>query len=514
MSVDNSISRVTRGNRFSRERIYDTDNQSSASVERNKGAKNAPLFRHKPLKGKVKLILVSFGLIGIVCLVMFVYLSTCYVDPNYLNVGAYLNRSYSRDTLRNIIETEKMYLQYEKDLQESLNNNLDVEVDKSIAATPLSRNGLSDEIYSKDSYYIDGFAEINNYLLKYCSKYGSFTAKLGTSEIKADGLYYMAMANTESGGWCADFSKTVSSAFPSAFIDISGDNYEKRIQNVNIYNVLISPDSYDPTIYGYTFTGKPWIGDPLTQGPATQWFSSTSGIDTASEHSKIEGDSAKSEILKAMLVSDTYRGNETSAQLLYEKIFNECTGSGFSYSNGAVGDNGDRWCIADACTVFAKAQESAVNSLNKVYPVTESCTDYELVALLRMNHWMSGVATSTYEQYTTNKENKVQFWYENWNHYQSWIAYAKALSTEEVISEFRSIAKENIDKHYFIVDGIDFSSIYEKVNEQKLVYNNGHESFTFSIEDECLSSQAKTEFVLFLYRYILLETMYSGGATE
>lgn len=459
----------------------------------------------------IKIVAITLALI---LLVMMIYLNNCYVDPNYLNVSAYLNRSYSRETTRGIIETEKMYLEYKNDLQDSLNSSLDADVDKSIAATPLSRTGLNDEIYSKDSYYIDGFAEINNYLLKYCSKYGSFTAKLGTTEIKADGLYYMAMANTESGVWCADFSKTVSSAFPSAFIDIDESNYEKRIQNVNIYNVLISPDAYDPTLYGYTFTNKPWVGDPLTQGPATQWFSSTSGIDTASEQSKIGGDNEKSEILKAMLVSDAYRGNDASAQTLYEKIFSECTGSGFVDGNNRhIGDNGDRWCIADACTVFAKAQESAVTSLNAVYPTTESCTDYELVALLRMNHWMSGVATSTYDQYITNKENKVRFWYENWNHYQSWIAYAKALSTEEVISEFRSIAKENIDKHYFIVDGVDFSSIYEKVNEQKLVYNNGHESFTFSIEDECLSSQAKTEFVLFLYRYILLETMYSGGVT-
>ena len=457
------------------------------------------------LKPIIKILLV-------VILVLYIYLSNVYVDPNYINVNAYLNKSYSRDTTFQVILSERYINGLRDELEEYKEDNKGSE-DSSVPATPANRNGLSTSRFSAD------FVTINNYLLSYCSTYGSIKVDIGKTPIDMDGLFYMTMCNTESGGWAVDYSKTLSSVYPSAFLDINIDNYKERINSVGIVDVLISEDAYKPNAYNYTWAFKPWVGDPLTQGPSTQWFSNNSGVSSTCEYDKISA--AREVIEKAMVASQLY--NETEAATFYELIASQCTGSGFdstgmtgNITKGKIGDFGDRWCIKDQCQVFSKTQSEVFANLKEVYPSTETASPYEVIALARMNHWLPSVCFSDAETYYKNKESKVAGWYENWGHYQSWIAYAKILSTEPVIEEIRSQVLTNVADNKFLVDECDIDAVLAIAGEQSLTYDNGYDSpFEFSIDDECLTGQAKKEFIKYLYNYILLETLYSeGGATE
>lgn len=460
---------------------------------------------------KFKTVGIILLILLIIILVVFVYLSNVYVDPNYLNVNAYMNKTYSRDTTFKVIMDEKNFIELRDDLTD-YKNSLTSNVDNAVPAIPADRNGLSTTRFSQD------FVDINNYLLSYCSTYGSLTVNIGATPVTMDGLFYMAMCNTESGGWCVDYSKTLSSVYPSAFVDINVSDYKSQINSVDITQVLLSPDAYKPSNMGYTWSYKPWVSDPLTQGPSTQWFAQTSSVKSTNELSKITGDSS-THIKNAMYLSGLYTQEE--AEAFYTMITKQCTGSGLDTTGqagktqGKIGDYGDRWCIKDQCEVFAKSQEGSFNTLSKTYPSNYTATPYEVIMLARMNHWLPSVCTSTYDTYINFRDSQTEFWYEHWNHYQSWIAYAKVLSSEPVVAEVRRQVLQNVNEGKYLVDYCDMNAIINVAKEQMFTYDNGHdEPFIFSIDEECKSQQAKTEFIKYLYNYVLLETLYSEGGTS
>lgn len=500
MSVDSSISRITRGNRFSRERIDDTSNQSSASVERNKGAFFAPLFRRKPLKGKVKLILVSFGLIGIVCLVMFVYLSTCYVDPNYLNVGAYLNRSYSRDTLRNIIETEKIYLNTVEDVtKENKEKWSHSTFDPSKYAS--STRKLDAEMFSTANGYIENFKEINEALLAYTSANGSFTV----NDFSFDGLAYLAMCNDESYAWLRDPKQTISSAFPSTIIDIDTTDYVGQIENLNIGTIFTSSKAYGFTGGSYCNNSAwIWVQDSYhycsDQGPSTSAFSQ-------SDHSKVLANStSETEILNNSKDEIEIIARDST---LLNLMLETCTGSGQPYFSSTICNNGDRWNIADSATVYAYNMQTYIplyiNKYKEMYSDDE-IGKYEILCFMQMQHWFG----SGYLYFTDYGTSGLS------NHYAkpgAWSMLIRGVCDESSLGIIQEAVKNDIlNLHGSLpvteTDSELVKKVLENVDSLNLKYTDGS---VFKSSTDVISGQGRSEFINYVYNYMVLEELFSKG---
>lgn len=503
---------MTRGRGVMREYIEDTDDTTSHGSGHSKGAKHAPLFKHKPMKGKLKLTLISFGLIGIICLVMFVYLSTCYVDPNYLNVSAYLNRSYSRDTTRNIIQAKKEY-------QNALDNVNEViqSIDKSPSyeGTLKTLTGLSEERFSEANGFCKGYVEINNTIMAMFDEYGTIKVSIGSTEHTVPGINLASQVWSESGGAFADSTTTLIGAFPSKVIPLTAENYKEELTNSNILRVLFGDNSilYTGATGGNWLYGTYWKYDHDKNGNR---FYTQQGILTTQSagvptSNLLKGETSEHDILfqasrEDLLTILTSGVSQAEAESFLDILDNWTWGGLQASESGAVCPYGDRFNTVTAIRISKDTQESALAQFFDRYSTLSIENDYELLCYCRLMHWLPYVDTQE----------------SNWNSYynkkDTWILMAKAVASTEVTNLIKSHVQENLDcignnyrmsNDYYSLYPEKLEEIYNTIKSLNITWDNK----SLDIDKDFATTQGKYIYIYHLFNYFMLESLYSEGGT-
>ena len=458
-------------------------------------------------KSRAKLALVKIVaiILVIVTLVVMVYLNNVYVDPNYLNIGLSLTRSYSRSTTLNLIQMEK---EMQNTIAENTEKINDIYANSSAQASDfkLDRKGLSKERFSTENGYIPGFVEINEELLKVASEYGS----MSLCGHNFDGLLYLAMANDESEDWMRDKTKTISSAYPSALVDIDGQNFVKQINELCFTIYFSNKSTYDLNVaYLKKSSNAPWIRDPLAgttteQGALSQCFS-TGVSDAAIQgnvNEKTQLDAIKDTVIK-------YSGNTESVNAIYET----CTGSKYPYWGSTISDYGDRWSIRDTATVLKSVQEHYSENFLKNYMYDGTPSAYEAICYAQLVHWYPSHATDSWGaegfkgRYTTPNAA---------------LAHAHFLASETSINIIRQYAQDSISKGCYYKNDSILISMYKELDSameaaQVPIYVNGEQIAVLNETTIGNDMQAKHELPNILFNYILLEELFNegnGGVSE
>ena len=203
---------------------------------------------------------------------------------DYVDFRPYRNQSYSKEFTSDLVRKKAVRDKAIADLSASVNEMLTgtpIEDTASPTAIDLpdikaGARKIRSDIFDED------FQKINQYLYDYCTQYCKISLTLNGTTIDMDGMLPMATATSESGGWLLTPTKTCSSIFPSAFVDIHADPtdpghyYENIINNCNIFITLVDAAKTGNLQTGgnYYMGCKPWGADLGTQGPLTQAFKS------------------------------------------------------------------------------------------------------------------------------------------------------------------------------------------------------------------------------------------------
>lgn len=441
---------------------------------------------------KFKLALICFGIIALVCLVVFIYLGNVYVDPTYLNVGIYLNKSYSRESTAKIIQVEK---EYQNTLDTVAKTNQDNWSEHSFDPSTYKGNGKLDPArFTTSKGYIENFAEINNDLLAYVSSISSFTV----DGVSFDGLAYLAMCNDESANWVRDTTQTVSSAFPSALIDVDTTNYLGQFEKLNIGDIFTSPKAYNLT-GGNFYLGSAWImngGSDSDQGPTTSAFNEydhgnvVSGL--ASEASIVTNRKAEIDAI-------------SKEPMISARILETCTGSGHVYGASIIANSGDRWSIHDSAAVFTANMEKYLPMYTKEYTKLFSTTPgkYELLCFMQMQHWFGSGFT------LFNKQA------DDFNKIGAWPLLIKGICDESSLAIIQEEVEKELSQNDCLChankDSEFVFAVLENINSLGLQYSDGS---TFDYTTDIRTDQGRSEFINFVYNYMLLEKIYSEGSTS
>lgn len=464
-----------------------------------KGAAIAKKF--SPLR--IKLVLICFGLIGLICLVMFIYLGNVYVDPNYLNVGIYLNKSYSRATTAKIIEVEK---EYQETVNEVNKNNAEDWSSHTFDPSTYTGTGkLSESRFSTAKGYIENFVSVNNDLLAYTSSY----CKVNVGSTSFDGLLYMAMCNDESYAWLRDDKQTVSSAFPSAIVDIDGENYLGQFEKLNIGTIFTSPNAYNLSGGSY-YSNTAWLHNgsygsnayDSDQGPSTSAFNEYN-------HGKIVSNRSS----EVSIITDNKHAIDKIAkdEAISNHIIATGTGSGSRYYNSTIANGGDRWNIQDSASVFALNMDEYLPKYAEAYKEIygKDAGKYEILCFAQMQHWYG----SGYDCFKDYGASGIS------SHYTkpyAWSVFIQGICDDSSLAIIQDAVNTALssgtDLPATSTDSELVQNVIANVNSIGVKYPDGS---AFKSSTDICSGQGRSEFINYLYNYMFLETLYSeGGSTE
>lgn len=439
------------------------------------------------------------GILLIVLLVFIIYIANVQAEPP-LSLEGYIVRPYSRETSFSVFQAQKIKMEAVETasietVERWKNTSFDVQGYDS------SSRKLSTTRFAESNGYISGFVEINEALLSYASKYGSFKV----NDISFDGLAYLAMCNDESGSWLRDGTKTVSSAFPSAIVDINQANYQDAIAGLTIVDVFTNEKAYNFT-YGNRFYNTAWLEPSSDQGPSTSAFNAYNhGAVTADMTSEYELISAKRNLIDAI--------SGLGDNIMSKHMLETCTGSKAPYYKSYIADGGDRWNIADSAIVFKYNMETYLPMYIAEYG---DVSKYELLCFIQMQHWYG----SGYNMFKTIPPNLTSG-PAPFTHAGVWPTLIKGICTDECLGIIQQHVKEDLDSCTSgMIDYLDgqrgdvVTDVLSAIDNMKLTYTdeNGTERVFNSSTD--VSGQGRTEFIFFLYNYLMLEELYSEGGAS
>ena len=434
-------------------------------------------------------------------LIIFVYMMNMEVDVVYLRASDALSTSSLRQMIQYTVDQKIAVDVATQELNEDILTGLTASTVTYPEVTRSTKRTISADLVDAD------FKEINEYLLDIADKYCTVSVNLNGKTIEFDGLAYLATANTESGSWTCDPKRTVSGAFPSAFVDINtieGDAfyYENIVNSLN--SLIVFTKCNARAGYGFVENTQPWMDDLGTQGALTQAYGKILPGFGASELSILQP--AKEQLIK--IYGSSYM----------DTVLTTCTGSKYNAGGyGIVADAGDRWSFIDSAIAYKDNMQTTMDSLSAVYPKEQTPNDYEAYILLRFAHWVPGLLTATLNDWNTIHGRA------RYTEYQAWVAYAHCLSQAPVIEIMREHAREDLKNYKTNSNAIMHSRaeigkwVEKAVNDQKFQFKNGDVSYIFSTttclgaRNTYLGEQALNYLPFWLYYYIYLEEIYATG---
>ena len=465
--------------------------------------------RPPPLLGKLLLCMLIPLILSVI--IIFIFMITTDVT-DFISMTSYSNRAVS-------LQTTYKLLNAEKEVNNALTNASNAANDRwknatfDASAFLNDSRKLSPERFSTDKGYIDGYVEINEWLLAHTSSAGSFTV----NGVEFDGLAYMTMCNDESVSWLRDSTKTLSSVFPSRLIDINMSNYKQAIPGLSIIDVFTSPDSYNLPMYGVEY-GSPWIGDWSTQGPATSAFMAgthdTALNQATNEYNLLNDDPAT--IKNIDTISKVPNGDLTKL------ILSECTGSGKETGWGKISDYGDRWNIHNGAAVFKYNMETYLPKYVEGYTALydETVTKYHLLCFMQMQHWYG--AGYSYFDSMYIADPGCGGMNDHFSRAGVWPVLIKGICHPSSLVIIQQSIYDDLER----ADGemIDYNDGYHEgvvvdvlanIDTMKLEYTSDDgNTYTFDSSKDLLDDQGRSEFIHFVYNYMMLDYLFSEGGTN